>query len=62
MEKDQLQPLLKLVLRSPDAGEGWRNVNDKYWKHVQGLPSDLAEYGDHKIRLTAGGEAVAKYA
>lgn len=62
MTKDKMIPLLKLVQRSRDIGDGWRQVNENVWPHVQGLPEDLAEYGDKTIRLTEGGAAVAKYA
>jgi hypothetical protein len=63
---DQQRSTIKLILRSPDRGEGWRSVSSVLWPMIrEGLPADLAELrpeGDAGfIRLTARGQAVADY-
>jgi hypothetical protein len=57
--------MLRLIERSADIGEGWRQVNDKLWRHVveQSHP-DLTEL-DHqnkRVRLTPDAITVLKYA
>lgn len=60
--------LLRLIERSPDAGEGWRSVSPVLWPHIHlaNLPSELVETEDRhdgggRIRLTEKGDAVMRY-
>ncbi len=65
---DLTQPqkdLLRLILRSPDLGEGWRQVSQTLWKSVTHYRHpDLTEIDEEKrrIRLTPDGAVVVKYA
>jgi hypothetical protein len=57
--------LLRLIVRSPDIGEGWRVVSDTLWPviltELQG--PDLIEINQEtrRIRLTQEGVTVVKY-
>ena len=57
---------LKLICRSPDTGEGWRNVSAPLWKFVTGFPhqdlieSEAKENGG-RVRLSSEGEIFTKY-
>jgi hypothetical protein len=55
----------RLIHRSPDIGEGWRQVSDTLWRHVlaQAHP-DLTELDENKrrVRFTAEGETIMMYA
>lgn len=57
---------LKLVLRSSDAGDGWRNVSRVVWnvikEQAESLP-DLIEIDKDtfRLRLTKEGQIVVRY-
>jgi len=57
--------MLRLIHRSPDIGEGWRQVSSVLWPHVlkQRHP-DLTEIDEPllRVRITSEGEAVMRYA
>ena len=56
---------IRLLLRSPDNGDGWRIVSGPCWQFVEEFGShDLIEADKLKmrVRLTADGLVVAKYA
>ena len=57
--------MLSLINRSPDIGDGWRQVSDMLWRHVkdQAHP-DLTELdeGQKRVRFTEAGVAVVRYA
>lgn len=56
--------MLKLIQRSPDIGEGWRQVSDGLWGHVvdQAHP-ELTELNApaKRVRFTDEGLTVMRY-
>jgi hypothetical protein len=61
---EEQKSLLRLVARSPDIGDGWRQVSDVLWTHVQkwahpGL-TEIDE-GLKRIRLSPDGLIVMRY-
>lgn len=56
--------LLRLALRDGDQ-DGWSKVSNPVWPFIDGLPSDLRETktveGQHFVRLTDQGKAIAFY-
>lgn len=56
---------IKLILRSPDRGDGWRSVSPAIWRAliVPFEHKELIEIDEpnRRIRLTIKGEAVAEY-
>lgn len=59
-EKD----FIKLVLRSPDKGGGWRSVSKAVWGLVEPLNgSELFEVDaeNQRVRLSEKGKVVAEY-
>lgn len=57
---------LKLVLRSPDVGEGWRNVSRAVWKIIEEQAESLPELIEidkdtFRLRLTKEGQIVVRY-
>ena len=57
--------MLKLIQRSADIGDGWRQVSSALWHHVADQTlSELTELDEpnHRVRLTAEGETVMRYA
>ena len=65
---DMTQPqksILRLILRSDDMGDGWRQVSNMLWPGIIKLRHpDLTEIDEEnrRIRLTPDGAAVVKYA
>ncbi|OAN76672.1 hypothetical protein A8B82_14835 [Sulfitobacter sp. EhC04] len=57
--------LLKLIERSPDIGDGWRQVSGSLWPLIakQSHP-DLTELdaANKRIRFTPEGQTVMRYA
>ena len=57
--------MLQLIQRSPDLGDGWRQVSDALWRHVvdQAHP-DLTELDEkqRRIRFTPEGITVMRFA
>jgi len=56
--------MMKLIYRSPDLGNGWRQVSNPLWRHVldQSHP-DLTEI-DHdlrRVRFTPEGDTIMRY-
>lgn len=57
--------LLRLIQRSPDIGEGWRQVSQLLWPTVSGnCHPHLTELDaeNRRIRITAEGETIVRYA
>lgn len=57
--------LLRLILRSPDNGDGWRKVSAMLWPHVVEYRHPVLTEIDEEnrfIRLTPEGETVLRYA
>lgn len=55
---------LRLILRSPDLGDGWRQVSATLWQHVQSwAPAELVEFDqdNKRIRLNGDGNVLARY-
>ena len=57
---------LKLVLRSPDAGDGWRNVSRIVWNVIKEQAESLPELIEidkeaSRLRFTKEGEIVVRY-
>lgn len=63
-EKQKIKSTLALIARSPDRGEGWRNVSEPIWPLVKDMPSDLFDLDveQRRIRMTDQGRAVLTYA
>lgn len=62
-EKDK--EFIKLIVRSPDRGDGWRNVSDVVWPLVEAFSvSALIEVDkeNKRIRLTQEGVTFVTYA
>jgi len=59
----KLKSLLALIQRSEDIGDGWRQVSEQLWPHVQDAPSELVElnHDQKQIRMTSEGSAVLMY-
>jgi hypothetical protein len=56
--------LLRLILRSPDVGDGWRNVSGVLWEHVvKNAVIDLVEfdYENKRVRFSPEGVIVMRY-
>jgi hypothetical protein len=55
---------LKLIMRSPDIGDGWRQVSGILWNLVTtDVPAELVEF-DHdnkRVRLNGDGNVLARY-
>ena len=63
---NQSRDFIRLILRSPDIGEGWRKVSDPLWKLVEAFAhQELLEKQDSaegkKVRLSPDGIVVARY-
>lgn len=67
--KDDDKNFLKLIQRSPDIGEGWRNVSPKLWQlvemHQKTIPTlfeaELEPTGGGRVRLTDEAVTVLKW-
>lgn len=63
---DDHMELLRLIQRSDDIGEGWRNVPNALWNFIQTQATKLPELvelhsTEQKIRLTDEGLIVYKW-
>ncbi len=64
---DHEDSFLRLILRSPDRGDGWRTVSSILWRLVEGFgPKELIEFeeapeGGGKVRLSDAGKIVVRY-
>ena len=67
MISDQDKDFIRLLLRSKDTGDGWRNVSKQVWPLVEQfgeqrlLEKQAGEDGSGKVRLTDNGQTVAEY-
>lgn len=63
MDNDRVKGLLALIERSPDQGEGWRNVSGTCWPLIVNMPDDLVQidHDNRRIRMTKEGHAVLRY-
>jgi hypothetical protein len=64
MITDNNRSFLKLLLRSPDIGDGWRKVSDVVWTLVDQFdkPELLEKDSEGKrVRLSPNGQVVADY-
>lgn len=65
MLSHKVQDTLKLILRSPDRGDGWRTVSLACWKaFIVGFENpELIEIDDelHRVRLSKEGYTVTQY-
>jgi hypothetical protein len=55
---------IRLVLRSDDVGDGWRNVSNILWRLVRDFkPKELIEIDEpnSRVRLSERGQIVAEY-
>ena len=60
---------LRLIQRSPDIGEGWRNVSPQLWTLVEErlktipalIEAELEPTGGGRVRLTEEAQIVMKY-
>ena len=55
---------IHLILRSPDLGDGWRQVSSVAWPLIDRLQSDALIEKDEvnlRVRLTEKGDTVAEY-
>lgn len=54
---------LRLLLRSPDCGDGWRKVSTMCWFLVRNFPhQELIETKDENmVRLSESGKTVVEY-
>lgn len=62
---DNSRSFLKLLLRSSDLGEGWRQVSTGVWPLVEQFEEkELLELNEieKKVRLSPLGETVVNYA
>lgn len=60
----QAKDTIKLIQRSPNVGDGWRNVSEPLRKHITTWlqsAEDLFEFDGERIRLSPEGQTVAKY-
>lgn len=64
MITDNQRTMLRLIERSPDVGDGWRQVSSVLWRHVldQAHP-DLTELDRRnlRVRLNEKGRTVLEY-
>jgi uncharacterized protein (DUF736 family) len=53
----------KLIQRSPDIGDGWRQVSDILWPHFSDLRAELVERDQEnkRLRFTARGLIIMDY-
>jgi len=63
---DKTRDVLRLLMRSPDHGDGWRKVSGVLWLVVTpSMPDDLVEKQPSsdggRVRLTERGKAVCDY-
>jgi hypothetical protein len=64
---DQEKSFLKLIMRSPDDGDGWRNVSAPVWRWAESFPRrELVELspnpdGSGRLRLSERGQTVKDY-
>lgn len=64
MITDNNRSFLKLLLRSPDIGDGWRKVSDVVWPLVEQFdkPELLEKDTDgRRVKLSPDGETVVAY-
>jgi hypothetical protein len=57
--------MLQLIQRSPDIGDGWRQVSDALWRHAEDQAHpDLTELDSEKkrVRFTSEGDTIMRYA
>jgi len=54
---------LKLLLRSPDVGEGWRNVSKTVWPLISQFPHRelIRVRNGNQVRLSGRGKIVVDY-
>lgn len=60
----QAKDTLRLIARSPDVGEGWRNVNPVLRPNMTTWlksAEELYEFDGQRIRLTHDGQTVVRY-
>lgn len=64
MDSERIKGLLALINRSPDQGDGWRNVSDTCWPLVRDMPLELVEIDadNQRIRMNDKGYAVLTFA
>ena len=64
---DEHKPLIRLILRSPDVGDGWRNVSQVLRKVItEGIAEfpelyEVREMAGMQIRLSDRGNVVKDY-
>lgn len=64
---DKDRDVLKLIMRSPDRGEGWRSVSNACWPLVESFVSDELleskknEDGTGMVRLSDRGSVLCDY-
>ena len=64
MLTDNNRSFLKLLLRSPDVGDGWRNVSEVVWPLVTGFDKEKlieTDSENKRVRLTPEGLIVVEY-
>jgi uncharacterized protein (DUF736 family) len=65
--EEKQAPFIKLLLRSPDVGDGWRNVSNILRKTIEaGIASapelyETRELGGLQIRLSERGNVLKDY-
>lgn len=65
--KDSEKRFLRLILRSKDIGDGWRNVSLHVWtlvadfKRKELIEAERFEAGAGKVRLSERGRIVVEY-
>lgn len=61
---DAQKNVMRLIQRSPDVGDGWRQVSGALWRVVvANSHPDLTDLDEEmkRVRLTAEGETVMRY-
>lgn len=64
---DEDVSFIRLLQRSTDTGDGWRNVSTLLWRLVERFPhkelleTDLKIDGSGKVRLSERGRIVVEY-
>jgi hypothetical protein len=56
--------MIRLLLRSKDNGNGWRNVSNAVWPLIERIKAKELfeiEESEKRIRLSTEGKIVAKY-
>lgn len=48
--------MLKLIVKAPDTGEGWKHVSDSVLPALETLPAGLIELRPNGVRLTEIGK------